>query len=77
MNTLPIESLELRALEQRNRLHQTTAELKTKVAAARAETRHIKECPRTLGRSFDHLVSCGISVGIWTSWNIYPRLGSA
>jgi len=35
MNTLPIESLELRALEQRNRLHQTTTELKTKVAAAR------------------------------------------
>ncbi|PYX32456.1 MAG: hypothetical protein DMG80_07965 [Acidobacteria bacterium] len=35
MNTLPIESLELQALEQRNRLHKTTDELKTKIAAAR------------------------------------------
>ena len=35
MSILPIESLELQAMEQRNRLHKTTAELKTKVAAAR------------------------------------------
>jgi hypothetical protein len=35
MSTLPIESLELRALEQRNRLHSTTKALKIKVAAAR------------------------------------------
>ena len=35
MSTLPIENLELRALEQRNRLHKTADELKTKVAAAR------------------------------------------
>ncbi len=35
MNTLPIELLELRALEQRNLLHSTTKELKTKIAAAR------------------------------------------
>ena len=35
MNTLPIEGLELQALEQRNRLHKTTDELQTKVALAR------------------------------------------
>lgn len=35
MSTLPIENLELRALEQRNRLHKTADELKTKVTAAR------------------------------------------
>jgi hypothetical protein len=35
MNSLPIENLELRALEQRNRLHKTAGELKTKMAAAR------------------------------------------
>ena len=35
MSTLPIENLELRALEQRNRLHKTADELKTKVAATR------------------------------------------
>jgi len=35
MSTLPIENLELRALEQRNRIHKTADELKTKVAGAR------------------------------------------
>jgi len=35
MSTSPLETLELRALEQRNRLHRTAAELKAKTAAAR------------------------------------------
>jgi len=35
MSTLPIENLELRALEQRNRLHKTADDLKTNLAAAR------------------------------------------
>jgi hypothetical protein len=35
MSTQPLESLELRALEQRNRLHQDATELKEKIAAAR------------------------------------------
>jgi hypothetical protein len=35
MSTQPLESLELRALEQRNRLHQDATELKEKMAAAR------------------------------------------
>ena len=32
MSTLPVETLELRALEERNRIHQTASELKTKIA---------------------------------------------
>jgi len=35
MKTLPVERLELRAMEQRARLHKTANELKTKVAATR------------------------------------------
>lgn len=35
MSTQPIETLELRALEQRNRLHQDATELKGKIAAVR------------------------------------------
>ena len=35
MSTQPLETLELRALEQRNRLHQDATELKEKIAAAR------------------------------------------
>jgi len=42
MSTLPIENLELRALEQRNRLHKTADELKTKVAAAREKLNRSK-----------------------------------
>jgi hypothetical protein len=37
MSTTRLENLELRALEQRNRLHKTAGELKTKVTAARAK----------------------------------------
>ncbi len=35
MSTRPVETLELRALEQRKRLHQDATELKGKIAAAR------------------------------------------
>lgn len=35
MSTLPIENLELRALEQRRQLHERAAELKTKMQVAR------------------------------------------
>ena len=37
MSTHPLETLGLRALEQRNRLHQDATELKEKIAAARAK----------------------------------------
>jgi hypothetical protein len=35
MNTLPLERLELRAIEQRARLHKTAGELRSKVAVTR------------------------------------------
>jgi hypothetical protein len=35
MSTQPVENLELRAIEQRNHLHETTAELKRKIEATR------------------------------------------
>ncbi len=37
MNTPPVESLEMQALEQRNRLHHSAAELRSKVAATREQ----------------------------------------
>lgn len=35
MSTQPVENLELRAIEQRNHLHETTVELKGKLTATR------------------------------------------
>ena len=35
MSALPLENLELRALEERNRLHQRATELKTKIKDTR------------------------------------------
>jgi hypothetical protein len=35
MSTSPVDNLELRALEERNRLHRTAEELKAKVATTR------------------------------------------
>jgi len=35
MITPPVDNLELRALEERNRLHQTATELRRKIAAVR------------------------------------------
>lgn len=37
MSPEPVEDLQLRAIEQRNRLHQATAELKEKIAETRQE----------------------------------------
>lgn len=37
MSAEPVENLELRAVEQRNRLHQTTSELKEKIAETREQ----------------------------------------
>ena len=35
MTTQPVENLELRAIEQRNQLHQSAVKLKDKIASAR------------------------------------------
>ena len=56
MNT-PIESLELRALEQRNRLHRATKDLKTKVATAREKLDMTKNAR-------DHLLGASVAVSL-------------
>ena len=46
MSPEPVENLELRAIEQRNRLHQTTSELKGKISATREQldpSRNLRE----------------------------------
>ena len=46
MSPEPVENLELRAVEQRNRLHQTTSELKGKIAETREQldpARNVRE----------------------------------
>ena len=57
MSTLPIESLELRALEQRNRLHRTIKDLKTKVAAAREKLDMTKNAR-------EHLLGASVAVSL-------------
>jgi hypothetical protein len=37
MSAQPVENLQLRAIEQRNNLHQTTVELKRKISATREQ----------------------------------------
>jgi hypothetical protein len=55
MSSLPIENLELRALEQRNHLHERAAELKTRIRATR-ESLDILEIARR------HFVGAGLAV---------------
>jgi hypothetical protein len=46
MSAEPVENLELRAVEQRNRLHQTASELKGKIAQTREQldpARNVRE----------------------------------
>lgn len=57
MNATSVENLELRALEQRNRLHKTANELKTKITAARAKmqlSRNVRE----------HLIGASVVVSL-------------
>lgn len=52
MSTLPIENLELRAIEQRNHLHKTTDELKTTLLAVREKLDMSKNaCENFVGAS--------------------------
>jgi hypothetical protein len=57
MKTLPVERLELRALEQRARLHKTADELKTKISATREKfdiSRNARE----------HLIGASVAVSL-------------
>ena len=57
MSTLQVERMELRAMEQRARLHKTADELKTKVAATRERfdiSRNVRE----------HLIGASLAVSL-------------
>ena len=56
MNALPLENLELRALEERNHLHDRATELKGKIS----ETRD-KLDPRTIAK--EHFLGIAIMTG--------------
>jgi hypothetical protein len=56
----PIEGLHLRAIEQRNQLHQTTAELKAKIT----ETRERFDIERNLRRHLPKAAFSAAAVGL-------------
>jgi hypothetical protein len=56
----PVENLHLRAIEQRNQLHHTTAELKAKIV----ETRERFDVPRNLRRHFPAAAVIAAAVGL-------------
>jgi len=58
MSTHQVENLELRALEERNRIHRTASELKTKIAEVRGK----------MGLAYNvkrHMVAGGLIAGIF------------
>jgi hypothetical protein len=67
MSTL-VESLELRALEQRNRLHKTATELRTKVSAAREQWDVLKNAR-------EHLIGASVVVSILGFFSGYGLAG--
>ena len=56
MNTMPIESLELRALEQRGQLHRTASDLREKI-------KHTREKLRFTKQARDHLAIASVLAG--------------
>jgi len=68
MSTLPVESLELRALEQRNRLHNTASELRTKVSDAR-EKLDVSKNAR------EHLIGASVIVSLFGFFSGYGLAG--
>jgi hypothetical protein len=68
MSTLPVESLELRALEQRNRIHKTATELKTKVSAVREKLDMSKNAR-------EHLIGASIAVSLLGFFSGYGVAG--
>jgi hypothetical protein len=56
MSTMPIETLQLRALEKRSQLHRTTSELRTKLSLTREKLSLSKQVR-------DHLLAVSVIVG--------------
>jgi hypothetical protein len=57
MSTVPIESLQLRAFEQRSQLHKTASDLREKIE-------HIREKLRFTKQVRDHLVTASLAAGL-------------
>ena len=57
MSTVPIESLELRALHQRSQLHKTASDLRKKIE-------HTRETLRISKQARDHLVTASVLAGL-------------
>jgi len=72
MNTQPVENLELRAIEQRSELHQTTTELKEKLATARQRL----DVSANLRQHFvpaSVIVSCIALIAGYGAGGMFPR----
>jgi len=57
MNTVTIESLQLRALEQRSQIHKTVSDLREKIEHTREKLRFTKQAR-------DHLVTVSVLAGL-------------
>jgi MFS-type transporter involved in bile tolerance (Atg22 family) len=66
MSTKPVEDLQLRALEQRNQLHHTVAELKSKVS----ETRERFDVRRNLHAHFGAFAGIAAALSFLTGYGV-------
>jgi hypothetical protein len=66
MSPEPVENLELRAIEQRNVLHHTTAELKAKITATREQF----DVSRNVRRHFLGVASAVTAIGLLAGYGI-------
>ncbi len=69
MSTAPIENLERRALEERQELHETATELRTKIRAARAKL-------DMTNNARQHFVSTALALGVIGLWSGYVIAGA-
>jgi hypothetical protein len=66
MSTIGIETLQLKALEQRSQLHRTASDLRAKISGTREKLRFSKQ-------AHDHLVSVSLAaalVGIASGYGV-------
>jgi hypothetical protein len=66
MSTKPVEDLQLRAMEQRNQLHQTVLELKNKVS----ETRERFDIKRNIREHFGTAAAIGATVSFLLGYGV-------
>lgn len=66
MSAEPVENLELRAVEQRNRLHQATSELKGKIA----ETREQLDPARNVRKHFAGVAAAASALALLVGYGV-------